>query len=311
MLRADLAALDNQPLVAEKYYRRAIDAASEIRNQSPEHAGYLAASRRSPYDGLFELRAKQGRWADALAVLLELDVIDRLRLTASPGQLAPDGLFPRGNEGRVAAVSLVDTSVTPPALPDVLSTWKGRDLVVLVPISWRLFDPGERVWRLDVIDGVVSGGRQTASELSSKEGPFAAFARSLLGDVKGSSEPLYVLVMGELARIPLAVLRKGARPSVAARPLARVLSLIPPEAPKAWSERTVVVGNPRGDLPEAAAEAKWVAKRLQTTALLEPEATRSAVLSARGGEHSSHRSAFRCCWRRPRTASCRRRLEPN
>jgi tetratricopeptide (TPR) repeat protein len=275
---------------AEVSYRRAMAAVARVRAASPAHAAYVAASHRMPHEGLIGLLASQGRWREVLAVIVDLDAGDMLRVHAAPGLVGADGVAaPAGAEHRAIA-TVPAAGAEARTLDGVLAAWRDRDLSIVVAPSPRTVGSGrDRVWRLEVRGGQVTGadvGPASAAD---------ALAERLIGDprdreaaaalgamlVPAGAGVLHVLPVGRIARAPLAALRAGDDLVVARRPLVRVLGL----APRTVGHRgprtgAVVVGDPRRDLASAAAEARWVAGRLGTRAWLGPDATVERLLGA-------------------------------
>lgn len=283
-------------LLAEYHYRRATALIAALRATARTRSAYLITSRRGPYDGLLALLARQARWRDALAVVLELDASDMLRSTAHP---VP---------GAVAT--------TPPAIDDVVSAWRARDVIVVIAPSPHRIGPGhERAYRLRISDGQVTGAdigeaglvRSLAEHLFGK--PDDATAARSLGSmlIPSSSDPstLYVLAIGALRKTPLPALRDVTGSLVIARrPLARVTALatIAPESRGAG--RPVIIADPRGMYPGSASEAAIAARAVKPDADLAASrfataATRSQLWSARDAEllHVSAPTVVRGPWR--------------
>jgi hypothetical protein len=266
--RAQVAEAQGDDAGAEGAYQRVLVAVAELRRRTPDSTPHVVAAHRAPYEGLLALRARQGRWRDALAVVMELD----------------------------ASGSLHESSGTPPSpapvisVDDVIAAWRGRDLVIVVAARSGLGPPGRaRVWRLRVIDGEVTGtAAGDASEavvLADRLGldPADGAAAAALGAMivpEGQGE-LHVLTVGPLAQVPLARLRRGGSLAIARRPILRVLGVLPrPRRTLPWTSAAVVIGDPRLDLPAAATEASRVAREQDATLFLGADATLAALASA-------------------------------
>jgi hypothetical protein len=279
--QAQVAEAEGDDRRAEAAYRRALVSVAALRARSPASAAFVIAAHRMPYEGLFALLARHGRGRDALAVIIELDAGDMLRSTAPPVTLGP-GVVP---DSAAAAGDARDRGAV--SVDDVVTAWRGRDLVVIVAPSPGLVAPrSERAWRLRVRDGRTEltdvGAAWHASALAMRLTPADLEAAEALGamivprdDVGGD---LHVLPVGVVGRAPLAALRRAGALVIAERPLLRVLGVRPRTAPRrSVAAPVVVVGDPRGDLPRAAAEASWVAARLGTRAFTGDQATWSRL----------------------------------
>ncbi len=265
--RGDVAA-------AHEAYQRSIRSVRALAVKAGEYVGDLAASHRLPYVRAIGLAARRGDWRGATALVLELDELALLAaervsedLATMPSQFAAESAVRHGSAVSVA---------------DMLAAWRGRQLAILLSEQ-------DTVWRLEVRDGEVTGvevGRAEALESAAEAleaDPGAAGPAGLLGAALAPAEwneaPVYVLTIGPLSRAPLpAVVRPGASVS----PLVRVLSVLPRLAGAASDGRTIVLGDPRGDLPGARREALRVAEHLGVTAVLDGAASVSALAAARG-----------------------------
>jgi tetratricopeptide (TPR) repeat protein len=287
-LRAQTEEHLGQVADAEVSYRRAMAAVARVRAASPAHSAYLAASHRMPHEGLIGLLAAQGRWREALAIVVELDAGDMLRVHAAPGQVGADGVAAPAGAAHRAVVATPSAETR--GVDAVLASWRGRDLAIVVAPAPRTVGVGrDRAWRFHVRAGEVTG------EDVGSAGAAEELAERLLGDPRDRGAAaalgamfvppgdglLHVLAVGRIARAPLAALREGDTLVVARRPLARALGLVP-RAPGAARTRAgaVVIGDPRRDLASAADEARWVADRLGTRAWLGPDATVERLVRA-------------------------------
>lgn len=318
LARAQLAERRGAPLdlvAAEQHYRRATSMVAALRSTARARSAYLVSSHRAPYDGLLGLLARQGRWRDVLGVLLELDASDMLRATAAE-RISTDR-----REFDVAGPSTSSApEAGPRATPEaVLAAWRGRELVIVLAEGPRQISAQpERVFRLRIVDGAISGedvgaageARAWAAELFAQ--PSSRKAARGLGQIivppasaARAAGQLEVLAVGSLGKAPLAALR-GAddRLIVSARPLSRVLAL--------WSRRPssrgdgapVVVADPQRNLASAAAEGAMVAEVLAPSARVfgaagTPAATKEALWAARDAAllhfagHASRRGQWR------------------
>jgi hypothetical protein len=126
------------------------------------------------------------------------------------------------------------------------------------------------------------GLERDAQALESDPGNAALAARlgAALVPVERGRDQLDVLLVGAIARAPLAALRNGAGLIVAERPLVRVLGLIG-HARGPWLPGAVVLGAPTPELAGAADETRRVAERLGATARIGDGASRSAIAASR------------------------------
>src|SRR6185436_12791430 len=139
-------------LVAEYLYRRATAMIAALRGSARARSAYLVSSHRGAYDGLVALLARNGRWRDVLAVILELDASDMLRATAA-GVMAYDPVSPDPGAPDPGSIAR-----PPSTIEEVLAAWRSRDLVVVLAPERRQIGPGhERAFRLRVARGQVTG----------------------------------------------------------------------------------------------------------------------------------------------------------
>jgi serine/threonine protein kinase len=257
---------------AELHYRRAIAAVAALRPTARAPQPHRA-SLRGPYEGLIALLARHARWNDVLAVALQL------------GHAFPDG---RNDEA-------------PPSVSEVVSAWRARDLVLSIAPARRQIGSGrERAYRIRIAGGQVSGedigDASSAVQLATTlfENPADRDAARALGARMIPPGPetsaLHVLTIGALSRAPLAALRDATGSLIIThRPLTRVLTLQASGLPPARSERAVIIGDPLGNLPGAAAEGAVVAQAAGPSARVagastSAAATRSLLWTARDAD---------------------------
>lgn len=297
---------------AEAHFRSAAAMVVALRANARTRAAFLVSRYRGPFDGLIALHARNGRWRDALGVVLDLDASDMLRATAAETTVhdRPD----------LDAATPALPPVAPPSsatLDAVLAAWRSRELVVVIAQSPRPVGAGhERVYRMHIRQGEVTGedvgdataARKWADDLFANPGDRAAaraLARIMVPPDSPDTAPLYVLATGSLGKVPLAALRDGdGSLIVARRPLVRVLALEARGPDSRAAGAAVVIADPRGDLPSASAEGAMVADVLgRQTRLLGPtlphRATRARLWEARDAEvlHVAGHVGVRGRWR--------------
>lgn len=282
--RAQVAEAQGDDARAEAAYQRVLTAVTELRRRTPDSTPHVVDAHRAPYEGLLALYARQRRWRDALAVMVELDASGVLLATSTPVALSP------------APALNVD---------DVLAAWRGRDLAIVVATRSGL-GHRDRVWRLRVVDGEVTGedvgDASSAVALADRlahdvaDGEAAKALGAMLAP-EGRGE-LHLLPVGPLGEAPLAALRHQGGLVIASRPILRALGVLPqPRRTRARTSAAVVIGDPRRDLPAAASEATWVAGDQGATLHLGAEATLESLASAAHAD-LLHVAAHTDKWRR-------------
>jgi hypothetical protein len=231
---------------------------------------------------LIGLLARHDRWLEALELIAGLDAGALVASVSAPVDASPQ------LEARLRS----DSAPVLPARPTLdgdalLASWWGRRLVVVVPA-------GEDMWRIEVIDGGIRGVNvgpareleRLAEELETRPDE-ASEAAHLLGAALVPEDaldgpPLSLLLIGPVARTPLAALRHDDELVVARVPLVRVLGLLP--RPPVLTARTgvAILGDARGDLPAARDEARWVGEHFHVRPSLAGAASRDALDAARG-----------------------------
>jgi tetratricopeptide (TPR) repeat protein len=291
--RGELEASRNQAAAdrdAERYFRSAIALVTKLRAGSPTRSAFLVASHRSPYDGLIALLARQQRWREVVALVLELDAGDMLRAT-STSTAYPREPWP--------AADLRAVAPQVPSVADVVAAWRGRELlIVIAPTRRRILGEDYPVVRILIVAGTVSGGlvgsardtlRAAAALFAQPDDVASALA---LATVFSSAEDgmgtdtLDVLAVGPLGKVPLAALRDATGEWLLAhRPIARMLSILPRPRTATSSGHAVVLADPLGDLPSAREEGRNVAAQVGDGTVLAGTggvpATKARLLEAR------------------------------
>jgi tetratricopeptide (TPR) repeat protein len=259
---------------------RAIAQLAKFALQSGVFGPTVIAKHRAPHVHLIELYAAEKRWRDAIEVIAMMDAQSLLssKETAPDAQPLDSKLSPRSpirmpspDEGKRA-----------------VDAWRGRRLVIVVTGA-------SRVWRIDVRDGEVTGSdvgdARQLSELArtletdpTDPTAGAALGQAMLSPDLAPAQRVELLAVGPLARAPFAALRLGDRLAIARYPLVRAPGLLPRDPRGRPNRPAVVIGDPKGDLPAAALEARKLAAALKTTAVVGGAATRAAFAGAAGAE---------------------------
>jgi hypothetical protein len=267
--------------------------------QSPvELRPWIQSSRREPYELRFAALARAalagtGPIEDALMALAQWQGRTMLDTMARPKPGLSLALRDVANRTEKLGPWLAAISSAPFAKPAdrtaVLTTLGTIDLLVLVVADghvWRLSarhgrfgikDLGSRRALQNKVDALklALGDLALATEVGDHVLPEDTF------DHPG--ETLHVLLDGSIAGWPLPAFGRNRQRLAAVRPIMRVHRL--PETPcitPVRSGHNTVLGDSSGDLPEAEREAREVALRLHTTAMLGTAATSTALFAATG-----------------------------
>jgi CHAT domain-containing protein len=202
-------------------------------------------------------------------------------LPAKPIGARPDHLaLPEPLEASFTADALSIAPPAPPSVNEVVAAWHARDLVIAIaPAPRQIGASHERAYRIRIAHGEVSGedmgdaGRAARLAAALFENPADRGAARALGAMMIPADPetstLHVLAIGALSRAPLAALRDATGSLIIARrPLMRVLSLQATTPEPVTSKRSVIIGDPLGGLPGAAAEGALVARAVGANAVV-------------------------------------------
>jgi len=280
---------------AEAAYQRAAAIVEQMRGSLgfDELKPWLLDRKREPYEALVRLRVRAGRVVEALdtverakaRTLIEALVHatsaapgsdrDRWQAAAAADRLeALEVLLPPLGESPVVALRPLAAVLAAVSDRHVLVYFEGGEELWLFAIHAQQ----TRVWPLDGSPALV--GKLVQRFLAR---PREAETASRLGELllpEGALPPpgstLYLVPDGELGRLSFAALRRGGRYLVEDYALTYVPSLNALVAGESracalWEE-PVVLGDPRGDLPGAAREAREVAARLRVSAATAGEA---------------------------------------
>lgn len=272
-------------------YERSASAAEELLTSISfdDFKDWLAAERRRPLEGLFLLQAQAGDRFSALDTLERAQgraFLARLTDLAAQAPAAPEAtlaaLAEHGADRLVAVDALRDLAPRLASVPiarrsatgvllsrlrqrHVRAYFKARDNVYLVQL-----DAGEIAIRRLAL--AADATMQLAARLVADfddERAATALGEALWpeGSLPARGAPVHVIADDALGldRVPFAALRRGGRYLVEDHPLAIAPSFNALCAPhQEAAGAAVVLGDPRGDLPAAAQEARDVAALLHT-----------------------------------------------
>jgi tetratricopeptide (TPR) repeat protein len=279
---------------AEAAYERSVAALEEMRRglSFDELKSWLLEEQRRPFEALFRLQARSGRAAASLATAERAQArtfLDAFVHATSAGSAAsestpagqawsPDAasqrmadleaLLPAMSESPVAALQPIDRVLDALRERDGLVYFEAGDELWLIAVR----GPRLRLWKLAV---PTAGIRDLADRFLGHPDDVSLAAR--LGEIllpagalPETGQPVYVVADGALGNLPFAALRRQGRFLVEEHGIVLVPSLnalAALEAPRAVPARpAVALGDPRGDLPVASAEAVEVARQLGGTA---------------------------------------------
>ena len=280
--RAKIAARSMAVADAITADRRAIERVARLAAKSGAFGPTVIAQHREPHLHLIGLLAHDERWRDVLDVVATMDGQSLLDSREAATEVSPT------SAARPSATPPMPRSPDPAAATGAVDAWRGRRLIVLVP-------GGERIWRIDVCDGQLTGhdvgdaseladlARRLETDPSDVEAG-RALGIALLPPALALRERIALLVVGPLARAPLAALQVGSHPAIASYQLMRAPGLLPRAAVARPNRPAIAVGDPNGDLPAAAREARRVATQLGGSALVGTAATRGAFAAAAGAD---------------------------
>lgn len=263
--RGNLAELMGDLARAEEQYRRAVHMVTRNRQESRAESGYIVAGHRGAFDDLIQLLASKREWTHVLEVLLAMDASDMLHADDE------EGLSER---------SAISTRRELPGVDDVISAWRGRDLVIVVAPVRRFIGPDPNIaYLIRVHDGVVTGDSigdaQDLRNLVNKVGDrkdarFTDWAKRIVPEGE-HGEPLSVLLVGPLSGLPLSVFA-GVTDAASAPPrtLVRTQSLLTRNASTHATDGVAIFADsdPQLPLPAAVAEADAVASVIPAGAAL-------------------------------------------
>lgn len=270
---------------AERAYREAITIIEHVRStaQDVELRPWVLARRTQPYVELLRILVEQDRGPDALAVAESLharawlDVVLEQRrsdITAAPHALSAARIRQR-----------LRAAPSPPLAPDTLMATLGdREALVFLtigPATWRGHIAHGDVHFTRLPDDTLEAAYRFRLHPEDRVVSERAALALLPAELTTSPLPLYIIASGDVAAVPFAALRRHDRFLIEQRPIAYVPGLAALRCtPRSWDARAVILADSRGDLPDAAREAKQLAVASHAIALLGPAASREALALA-------------------------------
>ena len=289
---------------AEASYGKAAEIVEETRAALgfDELKATLLDARRRPLEALFRLQAEDGRFEEALATAERATArsfLDSFVQTTSPRPDERAGTWPamaaaeRADALKALLPALSQSAaVAPRPIGSVLEALGNRHALIFFEAEdrfWRITAGKSRVEMAPVAPAEEIG--RLVDELLAQPGarpPAEALGRRLLAAARlpEPGEPLFLVPDGVLGQVPFAALRLGGRYLVEDHTLVYIPSLSALAAtagrPPLPNGPAVVLGDPRGDLPAAALEAREVAARLRTVPSTGRGATRELLDRAAG-----------------------------
>jgi hypothetical protein len=272
---------------AEQTYHKAIAIIEQVRSSAAivELRPWVLARRTPPYVELLQLLVEQNRGVDALVIAESLHA--RAWLDVVLGNAVSR---PTTTEVALTAARLrqrLGTASVPPLDGASLMRMIGdREALVFLAI-------GSTTWRAHIAHGSVEFTRlpantqELARKFSADPDDHAACARAseilLPEDLSERSDTLYIIATGPLSDVPFAALHWQDRYLIEQRSVARLPGLAALRSISAhWDQRAILVGDSRGDLPEAAREVRELAAAMNISASVGSAASREVLTSARG-----------------------------
>jgi tetratricopeptide (TPR) repeat protein len=287
---------------AEKAYMKSMEIVEDLRQSVPfnELKAWLLDEKRQPFEGLFRLQAKAGRGREALATAERAQARTFLDAflhagTTEDGSGKPwstgaslqritglESLLPAMSESAVAALQPID---------QVLSAFGNRHALVY-------FESGDDLWLI-----VVAGRRLHLHRLAASAPEVRRLAERFLvdpgetgaaqrlgeillppGSLPAKGEPVYVVADGILGNLPFGALLREERYLVEDHAILFVPSLgalaaIERRPPEEYGP-SLVLADPRGDLPAAASEGTEMGNLLHSMVRIAGQATSGELKGA-------------------------------
>lgn len=299
-----LAARGGHPGPARRSLDRSVAIVERLRTgmRLDSFRASMLQEKREPFEALFTLHLDQGRSLAALDVLQRSkarSILDTLvRVNDDDAAKSDETWDVESSLRRLTALErLIPAATSAP----VSAAIDPEDLVAGVDdaIVFEYFRAGSRYWLARIGDGAVHfeplGERVEIEALVGRldEQPADVEAARRLGGLllpvnllPSAGSRLAIAPDAALTRLAFAALDVEGRPLITRH----VLGIVPSASAMLVSMRSpvdddgpppVIIGDPRGDLPGAAAEARGVAARFGTVPLLGDAATLEALLRSR------------------------------
>lgn len=271
---------------AEDAYRHAIVEIEAIRAQSGIELRPWVMDRLSrPYRGLMRLLAEQHKDFDALVQAEALHArawLDAV-VAIDPAVETAEALRGARVRRQQAAPPLDDV-----ALRAAIGDREALTFVVDGVTIWRAHVRGPEVQFVALSDADVAAITAFRQDPTSEANAEAAGAVLIPAEVVASDAPLYIVADGDLANLWFTALRRGGHYLIEERPLANLpgLAALTCRPLRPWTGRSVLIGNPTGDLDKAEKEVRDLAATIPAAALhTQDTATHDAVLAGRDASH--------------------------
>jgi hypothetical protein len=283
---------------AEHALVRAVTAVERERDalESDTFKSWLLGVKRAPFEDLFLLYVSGGRLQDALDVVQRAtarSTLDGLLTARHPypstaRAIADAGAWSEGMR-KLAHALRASRAMAAPPIASIIARLHGHHVITY-------FRARGDLWAISIAqDGSLRA--RTIGNVAKLALPVAAWRRNLEG-IAGAEQlgtlllpdeimppagvPLFLVVEDPIADVSFAALRPHGElvldhHAVAYAPSAAVLSTTRRQSS---AFRSIVLGDPMGNLPQARQEATEVARRLQVTPRLGADATMAAVLHA-------------------------------
>ncbi|HEX3130047.1 MAG TPA: CHAT domain-containing protein, partial [Thermoanaerobaculia bacterium] len=282
---------------AEASYARAADLVEATRADLgyDEFKATLLDARRRPLEALFRLQAQAGRSRDALSTVERATArtfLDAFIQSTSKHPMVSGDAADRAEALKDLIPTLSQSpAVAPRSAEEILGALGDRQALIFFEAEgrfWRIGIGRSRI-RIEPLAPAEEVGRRVDDFLARPDdGKIAEdLGRLLLEDsLPAPGEPVYLVPDGVLGQIPFAALRLTEHFLVEEHPIVYLPSLSALAATSARPEgetgSAVVLGDPRGDLPAAAREAREVAAGLKTVPRIGKGAARPVLEQAAG-----------------------------
>jgi len=297
VMQARIALASNDLEGAARWARRGVETAEKMRRAQPtELRPWVLASRREPFEVLFQALATAGHVEDAVGVFDQWQGRTLLDAMAAPSPDSAQRLTVTADKVSGLERWLPIVSNAPLMEVDrraVLETLRRIDLIAFAVAKgdvWRLTaSRGKlRLENLGKLDELEDDLGSFENKPADRDHTLAdQLGKRLLPEdvVRATDDPLYIVLDAPFDRVPFVALRHGGRPLIAVRPVLRT-----PRFPTGLScalrpgiGSAVVIGDAdaKNALPAAGREASYVATLFKTTARIREDATSQALFSAK------------------------------